>query len=244
MPGYRKWNRGKKVKRTKRVTKKRPYRGRRKYHDTLSRGIAGSGAGPFPRRLFTKLIYADERALGAEAALATYTYRLNSIYDPDATGVGTQPDGFDTLLGANNTTAPYQLYRVRGALVELTIRNVGTPTVNCWVSTRYGNETSPSAYWEALAKHKWCRQIDSYETDHHMVRFKKYFSIASIVGQSKQTVNSDDNFTALYTGNPAFIANFDIINYPTDGTSTAACRFAIRITYYCELSNCNDIIDS
>jgi hypothetical protein len=51
------------------------------------------------------------------------TYRINSLYDPDETGSGTQPVGFDQIM------ALYYYYRVLRCKVKITVVNGGTAAI-------------------------------------------------------------------------------------------------------------------
>lgn len=80
-----------------------------------ARHIKFSGYG-FPDSLTTNLIYSDSIILQPSVGTPcpSYTYRLNSVYDPDLTGIGGQPYWFDQL------TAIYGRYMVMGAKIQVT----------------------------------------------------------------------------------------------------------------------------
>lgn len=50
---------------------------------------------PFPQRYICKMKYCETNITGA--ITGQYLYNLNSLFDPDRTGVGHQPYGFDNL---------------------------------------------------------------------------------------------------------------------------------------------------
>lgn len=71
------------------------------------RGITG-----FPQELRTTLRYSDVVVLTSTVgSVSTYSFRLNSLYDPDFTGTGHQPYYFDQFA------ALYQRYCVKGAKI-------------------------------------------------------------------------------------------------------------------------------
>lgn len=55
---------------------------------------------------------------------------LNSLYDPDYSGVGEQPRYFQTLFGNSGTTTPYQRFCVLSARVYATFVSVGSTDNN------------------------------------------------------------------------------------------------------------------
>lgn len=58
---------------------------------------------PLPSRMDTSLRYCDIMKLSsASGAIATDQYNITSLYDPDYTGIGHQPYGFDQISGLFN----------------------------------------------------------------------------------------------------------------------------------------------
>jgi len=57
------------------------------------------------------------------AGLSVQTFRLNSLYDPDETGAGTQPVGFDEIM------ALYTYYRVESVRVKITAVSAGSAAI-------------------------------------------------------------------------------------------------------------------
>lgn len=76
--------------------------------------------GPLPMKFLAKHRYV-EGGLSLDpgvASLGTYIMNLNSLYDPNYTGVGHQPLGFDQM------TALYSKYSVIGAKATIQVRNL------------------------------------------------------------------------------------------------------------------------
>lgn len=99
----------------KTTTKRAP---RRTYRRNANRPVFAISGGnqqlPVPNRMIIKMRYSDTINLNADGTSAsTYTYALNGLYDPDISGVGHQPMGFDQFA------ALYQSYKVLGAKVKL-----------------------------------------------------------------------------------------------------------------------------
>lgn len=99
-------------------TKKTFYRRAKTEGGAMSAGVI-TNIGPsnygFPDRLKTRLQYCDVVQLAASAGSpGIWQFRLTSLWDPDLTGTGHQPQWYDQLV------AVYQRYRVLGAKITVT----------------------------------------------------------------------------------------------------------------------------
>lgn len=97
-------------KRNKRTYRKRPYRRRRRNRLTIMKS-------PMPTVFTTKLKYSEIVSLASQATAglaSAYVFSANGLYDPNITGTGHQPRGFDELI------ALYNHYRVIGS--KITVR--------------------------------------------------------------------------------------------------------------------------
>lgn len=106
--------------RKKSYKKSRRYRRyRRKRYATPSNVL-----GPLRTKQRAKHIYHEEFSLdpGAVGSPASYVFSCNGLYDPNITGVGHQPRGFDQL------TQLYDHYVVIGA--KMTVHAINTDTGN------------------------------------------------------------------------------------------------------------------
>lgn len=108
-------------------------RGKKKYKRKYKRRYGSSGFGtrvirsPTPMRFPTKMIYVEQFTLDpGSGTLAGYVFSGNGLYDPNITGTGHQPRGFDQLM------AMYDHYVVVGSKcnVKLAPSNQ-TPAICC-----------------------------------------------------------------------------------------------------------------
>lgn len=94
---------------------------------------------PFPIRMRTRLRYAQTNSLtaGSTGLFGTErVFRLNSLYDPDLTGVGHQPYGYDTLatlyvrckVHAVSVLLTFTDPSADGVLIAAHFQNPDTPT--------------------------------------------------------------------------------------------------------------------
>jgi len=102
--------------RAKPRTRKRNYR--RKTTRYRKRNMLSFSKAPVPNRFATKLRYVSERGLVVDPALAApgvYVVSANSLFDPNHTGAGHQPRGFDQFM------TMYDHYTVVGCKITVTL---------------------------------------------------------------------------------------------------------------------------
>lgn len=95
------------------------------YNRLVTRGTGNINQGmfsdqPFPPRKHCKIVYCGTHNMSSNAVQtfgSEQQYSLNGLYDPNITGVGHQPMGFDELM------AIYTQYKVVSTKVELTWSN-------------------------------------------------------------------------------------------------------------------------
>ncbi len=94
-------------------------RGRKKRQFNRRTGPGLSKTFPLNKTFLFKTRYFDEDRInpGVAGLPDAHVYRLNSLFDPDFTGVGHQPIGFDQLMPM------YDHYKVIGARVRVTFSN-------------------------------------------------------------------------------------------------------------------------
>lgn len=74
--------------------------------------------GPLPQKYTTKMVYSDNIVINAPSAFAAdYVFSCNGMYDPNLTGIGHQPRGFDQLM------LMYDHYVVIGAKIVVRFDN-------------------------------------------------------------------------------------------------------------------------
>lgn len=106
-------------------------------------------ASTIPRKQTRKLVYSDVFARDAGSGVAaSYFYSCNSLFDPDRTGVGHQPMGFDQLMEF------YDHYTVIGAKLTLKALSQSTtlPGANQVITVKLRDSTTgpPAAVTTAI----------------------------------------------------------------------------------------------
>jgi len=212
-----------------------------------SRTMVASGS-PFARQLYTQFTYTLNTVFTCNNGdTAVQTFNGNSLYDPDATGVGIQPRYFDTLCGADNTVAPYRNYVVHGVKVSATLFATGSDTLSqramVWVGIRPAASSVPSTLAEVLErKDITTKKLGYWSGGHDIVTVNKYAKIAPILGVKDLADNPGTS--AVYNANPTDLVKIDVGAVPIDEFTTITYRCITKITYMCKLFSLNDVSDS
>jgi len=183
-----------------------------------------------PDRLYVKLVYREQLTWAqASGNLGVQVYRGNSLFDPDLSGTGGQPMGFDQWTGF------YASYTVLGSKIEVdSMMNGGTMD-----STRHG--IVPTLFSTGLGTGDQERVEELPYTKGQSLQFgasgvgqgkvKGYMSTAKIWGVVRPSVQIEDGFSALVTANPADQWFWNVWNY-VPGGGTQSMIQNVRITYF------------
>lgn len=207
------------------------------------------GRGPFPREFITTLSYGDVISLtGTTGAVGSYTFRANSLFDPDLTGTGHQPRYFDTLCGADNSTAPYQSYEVRAAKIKCTFSGTGTDNLGIQnqvvgIICRPGSVGTNYDRNELIERNDGkYKQMGYWSGNQGVVQVKMNQQIAPVLGFNR--IEDVSGAAAAYNANPTNAACFDVVACAKDGSSTSTCNVIVEIDFLVKFYTMNDPADS
>lgn len=208
----------------------------------------GSVLSPFPPTLFTVFSYSETFNLAQAVAGVPVirTYRANGIFDPSQTGVGIQPRYYDSLIGANNGTAPYQRYRVHASKISATVwpTSASAAAGNLLVSVipRRSTVTSPSTIDEQrerpYGKHVPLTQTASYKPR----KVRNYAKMK--IHLSHKDLRDIDAASAQYNAVPTEEVYWDICQCDVASTTVSTTTIQVTIKYFVELYTLNDVADS
>jgi len=145
-----------------------------------------------------------------------HVFRLNSVFDPDYTGVGAQPAGFDQWA------AFYNQYRVLGCMVKVSALATNNGTNPPIVFGFYPNlsASTESSIDNALEKPRCYFSCASWsDTSGRVV--KKNLRPAAVMGITEQAYASTTDSSALVSSNPSSQAYFTVFCYNLNGTWSA-----------------------
>lgn len=178
-----------------------------------------------------KLNYAGEFTLNPDntGAAVVHDFRANSLYDPDQTGVGHQPMGFDQLCLMFNHFTVVKSYIKVTCLCDQTLNQ--PPSAWGIALTGTNNEIVGSTLTDILeddhgkfrqggivfsAASKWASQQKS------KFDLKKFFN---------KTTWDDDTFRCTAAANPAEVAFFEVWATSVNGTEPVVTPFIAKIQY-------------
>lgn len=189
--------------------------------------------GGYGRIKFATLKYCEEISINAGiAAVATYVFRANSLFDPNFTGVGHQPMGFDEWM------ARYARYAVISS--TLTMRYVtettsnATPCYFCIAQTATGSVYSgvtPTLLLENK-DHSAVKQgglIYHYNTNNN----NKVSSRWSARKWYRRSAVSDYDLQADSGSNPNEVCFFECCAASVAGNDPATHSFLVTIYFKC-----------
>lgn len=214
--------------RYKKTHKKKVFRRRRRYVPTVKKRNKPTMAivrapTAFPDKMLTKLKYYEEINLSAGLS-NSYFYCVNNLYDPNTSGTGHQPRGFDEY------TLIYATYRVYGALFKVTFLNE-TNTVPVMFGMAAGNTTSGFTSSINMSENpRVVRRLVGTKQDKAIL--KRYYSVKRLSGRRDI---SDDVFEAGTAGTSgpslSYYVNLATFSADTTGTNHDG-KFIVEITFY------------
>ncbi len=213
--------------------KAKSYGGYKSYNKRIPGNINGGRRSIMPDSLDINLPYVDNIAITAPSGgqAAVHVFSLNGMYDPDITGVGHQPRGFDQWCGTENSQGMYHHYLVKGAKVEITFCNYGNDPVRVGATfkDRQTISTNPADYVESAdAEYVICGKEGSGQ---EIRKITLYWSGRKWFG--KPNLDTERDLMGSPTSNPIEQAYLHVFCGNMIGLSDTSVRFDIKISYAC-----------
>lgn len=189
--------------------------------------------------MFVKLPYAVNINLAVNnpnlQLAATYTYRTNSLFDPDYTAAGHQPYQYDQL------TNIYTSYIVYGMAYDLWCVDPSVDGLWVGVNSRASANSGAVASGQDLATIMERRLVNMKainNTGSQKVRFKGYIANWQFTGTTKRGyAMQPEVYGAGYNGNPNWGDIFlsMIVVKPGSGGDGANVQWVGKLTYFAKM---------
>lgn len=189
-------------------------------------------AGPLlAPKVMSKLRYAAVVTHSSGVADAgMYQFRLNSPYDPDYTGAGSQPPYFDRM------SALYSSFRVIAA--KYRVRAVPASGVAQVIAVWTAAVATAVATKEAAISQTDARTITaSSYADPDQNAIKRYIPIAKGFGVERAEIETDSDYSGSASANPTKQLYLNLYAGNLYSTTTSVAYSLVEITYYTEWSN-------
>lgn len=152
----------------------------------------------FPRTYRTKLRYYETTTLspGASGVASEYIFRGNDLYDPNYTGVGHQPRGFDELI------AFYDHFTVMNCTMSTTFSNGDNTYVNHgFVYWSFQNSALAAAMDVVERQGVIIKPLDSWKSGASIRTITMKVDIQKVSG--RKDILSEDDFRGSASGSPS-----------------------------------------
>lgn len=212
----------------------------------IPRSYSPYGVGsPLKDRMDVQLMYSEQISLTSNAGVPThYTFRLNSIFDPNYTGVGHQPRGHDELA------LMYHKYCVRAAAIDI----VALPNYQSGTSGKFtalvNNQTTVSSISQLYDMEEHTQRVIPVYTignsattfgTNYSNRYTYYIRLKDLY--EVKDVMDDNDAQANFGSNPVKTA---MIHLCQQNVNAAECiqLYQVTIRYYCTVLKPNTLAAS
>ncbi len=196
---------------------------------TAPKGTVGFESVPsfFPDRMRGKMAFSNTYTFSpAAGSVSSTVFRLNSVFDPDYTGVGT------SIASYGNIAAIYGRYRVFSAEVYMDWYGIGSANVTVFAVATPVTTLGTGIADIVAQKHVWTSPLSVGGPG---VRKALKATTWKIYGATPKQVADEDDYCGLVGGNPnnGTFLHVGVFN-PNAGATSAACT--LRIIYDVEWS--------
>lgn len=194
-------------------------------------GLVNNALQPIPQRFIVKMKYADDVYANASGL---YTFNLNSIFDPNRTGAGHQPYGFDQFATL------YNRYRVISCSWRVTApSSTNTVQLGC-IPT---NEAITPATFAELKENPRAKYVIQHVGGNvQLCKGRAY--IPSLVGRTKAQYMADDRYQATVLTDPAELAVLNIMTANNAGVGQASQVINVLLEYVVEFFDVKPLAQS
>lgn len=189
-----------------------------------------------PQRMVAKLCYYTSGQLyNASGLFQTQLMNLNSLYDPDRSGVGHQP------LGRDQWATWYNRYRVFKVDYVITFTNLDPDqAANCAIINQNGvpNYTDDSAFEQPGA---YVSMVAPRDGGNSRLKIVGSVYLPRLNGKTPVAYKGNDDTQALMGANPLEVLTQALVVSPVIPASEVNVGYTIKYVYHCELFDPNTL---
>lgn len=178
---------------------------------------------PLPVHLFTKTRYSEVISWDLAAlALGTYTFRCNDLYDPNVTGAGHQPMGFDQLMGL------YTKFTVLKSKITIKFNSDDTAvSTSYWFGVRkITTNTAPTDFDEVVETDG--TMFGGFNVGMGSLTLKNNYSLK---GDNPTSKWSDNDMWGLSSSSPSNLHHFQIAAQGAGTSNPGVVQMRVLIEY-------------
>lgn len=192
---------------------------------------------PLPKKLRTSVRYCENTTAlnpGVGGVVASHLFAANGLYDPNITGTGHQPLGFDQLM------AMYTTYTVISSKIWVVFDNAEA-TYPMLVGINVNNGGTPMQAIRAIEQGEgvWAALTPRGDSK-TQVELTKSFSLRA---QNGGRVGIPE-YAGSSATNPTGITYFNVWADPNSGVDTSAANFTAVIDYFVEFNDAKELAQS
>jgi hypothetical protein len=192
-----------------------------------------------PDRIFVPLRYCH-RSMQSGAVTKEQVFAINSLFDPDFTGAGHQPLGYDQWC------AFYNRYRVDKVKVDIDFINGSGTLTDCLVvanneSTAINTQaTFTSAAEAAFSWNRMCSPINS----NGQLHMTQVYDLAQITGIERAKYVIDDSYQSVNSTSPTEGIYLHVVTQANDFATAISCEIRVRLTLFSSFWDKNQLTQS
>lgn len=189
---------------------------------------------PFPNEYFCKLRYCETftKTVGTGGVFGTIQkMNLNSLYDPNNTGGGHQPYGYDQI------SALYRRYLVRRAdiMIEFVNPNADGMVAGVMLQSSGGVGTLAGQSVDTIKEQptSWTKPVQNTGSQRAVFKSRVFMSRLEGLNRIQWSAQQDD-YGALVSANPTLMPSIQFASASDAGSSVDYMFVRVLITFHCQ----------
>lgn len=231
---YRKFR---KVRKTSRTSRRKTRRYNRTWNTSKATGrrVYGPIVNFMPNSCIRKMRYVTGITINpAVSNRAAHCFMSNGLYDPDVTGVGNQPRGFDQIMAA------YGKYTVLGSKIKVT-QTTSVTGGNGYVFLCHSKQVNPMASEPlteaAFENTSLCKKPLVLADSSGNMRKVRFGAQVSLKKFHKTNIMDEDDYSGTVVSSPADPSYWTIYYQHINGSDPDSMHFLVEIEYIAVFRN-------